>query len=439
MDKFRCDQMSANGKWMIGRSNTWYDGFGSYYTESSIYDVENDIIYGTDDLFTLNPYSRPISSTGVAVMSTYDEATSYMEVPFLIVPGQRPKILKEFYTSGPYAGKECCSVAIADDASCFLGYYDFYPKQVPFVCAIHEDYTIGEPQFLPLPTADIFGNEPYCVALTCISRDCKTVVGTESALVPGIGAISYPIVYRLGDDGKWSFTYPLAQYYENIDPENCLDFYADQVALSPDGTKMACTQEKPSNVSNYPIYVVWTIDLENGTAAPIESTNPDILATQILDDGTIVGTFFATIKVSYIYLPGATDFIDFLEYMKETNPEAGEWMDENLLVMVNDYDENGDLVVKYMPNTGQVYVSDDLTALGSGFQTNQYDEYYNLKLWSYLFSNLETLGVKDVDTQASFMNPGAIYNLQGVKISKDAGNLPSGVYIVDGKKVFIRN
>ena len=437
-DAFRCDQMSANGAWMIGRSNTWeYEG--GLYTESSICEVATGKIYGTADLYTLTPYSRPISNTGVAIMSTYDEETNYYEVPFLLVPGQEPKMLKQFYTSGVYAGKECYAMAIADDASCFLAYYEEYPKQYPFICAINDDYTVGEPEYLPLPAADINGEAPYYVTVTSMSRDCNTLAGM---VMTGDGKTSYPIVYTR-KNGDWEWYCPTVELYDTENPENFPNFYESQIALSADGTKLACTQKIPGAVVNFDDYAVWVFDLKEGTHSVIESENKDVVATQILDDGTVVGTFFATIKVSYIYQPGSEDFIDFAEYAGKVNPEYGKWMEDNLMVVVMDVDENGNQVETTYPNTGQVFVSDNLSVFGAGLQTTEYDQYYNPVLFSYVFTDTNPAGVENVNVAPDTENPQPVFNLQGVKVAtvrniEEMNALPAGIYIVNGKKVAIR-
>lgn len=442
-DTFRCDQMSGNGQWMVGRSNTWLDEeTGSLNQESSICNVATGEIFGLNDLFTLTPYSRPISSTGLAVLSTYDERTNWIEVPFLIVPGEEPIILEELYRTGPYAGKECYSCAITDDGSQFLGYYEEYPKQYPFVCRINPDYTIGTPEFLPLPEADIFGNTPYNVQLTAISDDALTVAGTVTAVIPGTGVIGYPIVYRKGADGSWSFHFPLADLYKDIDPSNVYDFYDTQIGLSPDGNLMVCTQEVPGEVNGYPDYVVWKIDLASDTYSVVKSANKDLIATRVLNDGTVTATFFATIKISYILAPGAEDFVDFVEYVKAHNVGYGEWMDENLMVLVYDYEDNV-LVEKMMPNTGQVYVSDNLTVFGSGFQeSSKYDEYYNPLRWSYVFTDFDPSSSAVKAPAASVSAGDAIYNIQGVKVgtftdNSDLRHLAPGLYIIGGCRVLV--
>lgn len=442
IDAFTCLEMSGNGKWMLGRSNTWfYEPDNAYYAETSVCNVETGEIFGLEDLFTMTPFSRPISDNGVAILSNYEEATNYYECLYLIVPGEEPKLLKQFYDEGPYKGVECYACAITGDATAFLAYYEQYPKQYPFVCTLSEDYEVGEPQYLPLPEKDIFGQEPFAVELTAISNDAATVAGIVISDVPGSGTICYPIVYTKDDNGEWSYSYPMLDMYDVADPDNCPRFYQYQIALSPDGSKLACTQEVPSLVSNFPIYKVWTVDLEEGTATMIESKNPDIVATRILDDGTVTGTYFATIKISYIYTPGASDFIDFAQYAAKVNPEYGKWFDENLMVDVKDYDEDGKLVDKRLPDTGQVYVSNDLLTIASGFQTSQLDEYANPVRWSYVFTDFEPSGIY-LPTAETKADKREVYNLMGLKVAtlrngEDVNSLPAGLYIVDGKKVLV--
>ena len=442
IETFNCLQLSGNGEWMLGRSNTWYyQPDNAYYTETSLCNTKTGEIYGTGDLFSITPYSCPVSGKGIAMLSTYDEATNYYEVPYLVVAGQEPKMQAQFYTSGPYAGKESYSVAINDEATWFLGYYEEYPKQYPFICAINEDLTLGEPEYLEVPEKDIFGFAPYSLQLTSMSEDARTVAGSLLTSTDKGRIIAYPIVYKKGDDGKWTYSYPLLGLFDLSNPEDCPTFYYFQVALSPDGNLLACTQEKPGKVENFPDYVIWTVDLNSGIYSKIESENTDIVATRILDNGTVTGTFFATIRVSYIYTPGAEDFVDFVEYVSGINADYGQWMEDNLMVKVQDYDQSGNIVETLMPDTGQVFVSDDLSVIAAGFQLSEMDKYYNFVRWSYVFTDLESSGVNAsaVDSQAS---DGSVYNIHGVKVGsvkdgKFSSELAPGLYIVNGKKILI--
>lgn len=445
ISRFRALQMSANGQWMIGRSTTWLDEETGYYSpESSICNIETGEIYGLNDLFTLTPVSRTISSTGVAIASTYAPETNYYEIPYLIVPGEEPVALQRFNTEGPYKGLECYAVAIADDASAFLAYYEAYPKQYPFICPINPDYTVGEPEYFPLPQKDIFGKEPYSVQLTWMSADCNTVAGLLIASDPNY---AYPIVYTK-TGGTWSYSCPTEKLFDANDPESFPTFYysaaGSQIALSPDGTKLACTREIPSENSNFPIYNIWLIDLTSGELTPVTSENPDLIATGVLDDGTIVATFFATITVGYIKTPEMSDFVDFAQYLASISPEAGTWMEENIMVKVQDVTPSGEIVDLLMPDTGQVFVSDDLSVIGAGKIINtEFDESYNPVYYSYIFNDLP--GSAGVEEIKGIADDGVlrVYNLTGVNIlnTRDASRLnelAKGVYIVNGKKIAIK-
>lgn len=441
-DTFQALQMSGNGQWMIGRSNTYkVPDSNDYSKESSIVNVKTGEIYGLADLFTLNPFSRPISSSGVAIQSTYDESSNGLDVPYLIVPGQEPKKLTQLFTSGPYAGMDCFAEAITDDASAFLGNYYRYPISYPFICKINSDYTVGDPEFLPLPAKNFFGEEYFYLELNTISDDAKTVVGTIVSIAAVGEPNTLPIVYKKDDNGEWSYYCPVAEYCDFLSFENCITFYGPQVALSPDGNFMACTQEIPSGVEGFPFYKVWCINLSNGEVTQIESENKDIVATRVLNDGTIIATFFATVTASYIYTPGAEDFIDFIAYAQKVNPQYGEWMEENLMQTVVDVTPSGQEVEIEFPFTGQVFVSDDLSTFCAGFQTTEFDQWYNLKLWSYVFTDFQTSGVSTIDRD--LVKNGDVFNLQGQKVgsalSTDQINqLPAGIYIINGKKVAIR-
>lgn len=446
IERFNCHNMSTNGEWMIGRSKTWYDSDdGSYNPETSICHVKTGEIYGFADLFTLTPVSRNISSKGIAIASTYPEETKGYEVPFILIPGEEPIMLLELYNRAPYKNRECYAVAIADDASTFLGYYEEYPKQYPFLCSINEDFTIGEPEFIPLPEKDIFGQTPYSVELTCMSEDCNTVAGLVACKN---ATVVYPIIYTRDENGEWTYNCPTTNLYDPADPSSFPTFYyspsVGQVALSSDGTKFAATQALPGAVDNFDMYKVWVFDLENDTYSVIESSNPDIVATGILNDGTVIGTFFATITISYIKTPEMSDFIDFAEYISKVDPTAKEWIDENLMVTVQDVTTSGDVVELLMPDTGQVFVSDDLSVIAAGKIVGDW--------YTYAFTDMTAMeegngdGEGDASAPALEKNPEGVlkvYNLNGVNVltTTDASHLnklAKGIYIVNGKKYIVK-
>ena len=442
--KFNCHNMSANGEWMIGRSKTWQDpDDGSFNPESSLCNVKTGEIFGYADLFTLTPVSRNISSKGIAIVSTDaviftgPDMYEVHEMPYILVPGEEPIELNELYDHSPSNTKECYAAAIADDASAFLGYFEAYPQQYPFLCTINEDLTIGEPEFFPLPQKDIFGQTPYAVELTCISDDCNTVAGLVACKN---ATVVYPIIYTRGENGEWTYNCPTAHLYDSADPSSFPSFYyapsQAQVALSPDGTKFAATQALPGDVDNFDTYKIWVFDLENDTYSVIESENPDLVATGILNDGTVIGTFFGTVVISYIKTPSMQDFIDFAEYIIKLDPTAQEWIDKNLMVKAYDVTPSGDMVEVILPYTGQVFVSNDLSVIGAGRSLGEG--------FSYVFSNMPALG----DTSAPVLekNPEGVfnvYNLTGVKVlttsePSQLNKLVKGIYIVNGKKFIIK-
>ena len=55
---------------------------------------------------------------------------------------------------------------------------------------------------LPFPAKDFSGRDPQHVTVNDISNDGKTLVGM---IVDYSGFFIYPIVYKKGDDGKWSY------------------------------------------------------------------------------------------------------------------------------------------------------------------------------------------------------------------------------------------
>ena len=78
-------------------------------------------------------------------------------------------------------------------------------SQVPFICDMAADGSVGSPVILPYPEKDFFGDTPQFCTAVWISIDGATVIGQ---VMDGTGFYSYPIVYTLDDSGTWNYSLP---------------------------------------------------------------------------------------------------------------------------------------------------------------------------------------------------------------------------------------
>lgn len=171
----------------------------------------------------------------------------------------------------------------------------------------------------------------------------------------------------------------------------------------------------------------YIFNIAEKTFTSFDSKFRNVLPIQILSDGTIVGaTPMMDVPTSFLLFPGTEDYIPFNDYLADTNPACHDWIN------------------KTIPNgTGRVSVNDDLTLFAGGLTPNQYAKEPVYFYTTYLIGeNLpEISGVdKIINEDDGYYR---VYNLQGMNIltttdKSEISNLPSGLYIINGKKVAIR-
>ena len=77
--------------------------------------------------------------------------------------------------------------------------------QVPIYVDINKDGTPGEIKYLPCPKKDWSGRDPQYITASYISNDGKTILGQVRDYT---GQCSYPILFKEGTDGEWSYSLP---------------------------------------------------------------------------------------------------------------------------------------------------------------------------------------------------------------------------------------
>lgn len=249
--------------------------------------------------------------------------------------------------------------------------------------------------------------------------------------------------------------------------EESVPFLQNGFAMNADGTKFAAAAESyvedPMSWWPVTVYETYLFDIVNGTFTKIESQYTDIVPNQVLADGTVIGStpangFAMTPPLSYVYLPGTSDYVPFEEYLATTNPEAAEWVKNNLECQVEvDYDpETWEPIYEDMISTGHISVSDDFSVVVGGMFAYMLpdEELAEYGYLTYVFTDLKTSAVSAVaasnsDVKAlrggvlavsNSVSDLAVYDLSGRKLfnaAKAKGNvntnLNSGIYVVTYK------
>ncbi len=179
------------------------------------------------------------------------------------------------------------------------------------------------------------------------------------------------------------------------------------------------------------VFDTYVLDFANDSMTKLPSHNDMILPTQVLNSGLIIGTEMETVVASYVYVPGATDYIPIEQYLAEENPSAAQWLQENL---VHDVDTGGGISPQSTRATGtmisgQVMASEDLTVVAGGVPAYMFDP--ELYYFTYVFTGLNS-GVKNVtvDSQAGVK----IIRGGAIEINGDVTDL--AVIDLSGRKMF---
>lgn len=187
-------------------------------------------------------------------------------------------------------------------------------------------------------------------------------------------------------------------------------FLQNGFALKADGSKFAIAQEFsyeeeggddwwPNIVTEYITYV---FDTNDGSFVKYDNTRKDLIPNQILANGEVLGSTPANGEiptVTYILMPGSTEYISLCDYLASTNPEANQWITDNLTAeVITGYDfETGDYITETMTLSGHAAASEDLSVIASGVMSYYLpdDELAEMGYMTYVLSGLQS-GVKAV-------------------------------------------
>lgn len=85
---------------------------------------------------------------------------------------------------------------------------------VPCYWDLQPDGTYQGPNLITAPNRDPSGGKPQYVTAVYVSDDGKTVAGQ---LIEGRGDLAFPIVYKQGDDGTWTYDFLILDLFESDD------------------------------------------------------------------------------------------------------------------------------------------------------------------------------------------------------------------------------
>lgn len=205
------------------------------------------------------------------------------------------------------------------------------------------------------------------------------------------------------------------EYNEEADPfyearnaifATSISFVQNAAAMNTEGTIAALTSKETVASAYEPIEKCGTciIDLTDDSVSILATKYNDIFTEQVLNDGIILGsTPMSAYVASYVYVPGAEDYIPIEDYLSLKNPEATEWMKENL--MHDLYVDNGG-VQPYAAATGLSMLSglgaasDDFSVYSGSVTAYMFHE--TLYYLTYIFKGLETTGVMSLPAEHNY-------------------------------------
>lgn len=186
--------MSPNGEWFA----YYYAGLIDIYhvSDSQIYDYTGNETSSYYDLGNGNS----VTDEGYVVGSRYYRVPAYWKDGEWHDLPLRDDITEKTYTmamgSSPDGGVICGMINVNFGSTTQV-------NMIPAVWERNADGTYDPYEVLPYPETDFAGRVPRYVTARYVSDDGKTIYG--EFLCPTLSLTTYPIVYRKGDDGKWTY------------------------------------------------------------------------------------------------------------------------------------------------------------------------------------------------------------------------------------------
>lgn len=279
------------------------------------------------------------------------------------------------------------------------------------------------------------------------------------------GIMAYNEAVEIYNDYVYVFNEEIELYYEarNAILDSSVSFVQNASTMNQEGTIAALTgkifvetgSELPMEVNN-----TYLIDLVSDEVTMLNSKYTNIYPQQVLTGGLIVGaTPTAPYIATYVYVPGAEDYVPVEEYMAAGNPGAVEWMKLNLMHELITGGDNGgiqpysaeplDLTYDTVMLSGLGMASEDFSVFAGAVTAYMYDPvlYYMTYVFRDLTSGVQSVSVSD-DSVVKPMRGGvlavndnvtdlSVVDLSGRKVfgvhnavGNVETNLKSGIYIV---------
>lgn len=246
------------------------------------------------------------------------------------------------------------------------------------------------------------------------------------------------VVYFTGEEGYEEYVKAIGVYNQEVNDTLGVAFdeywkqmaivgkyarFIPNMALSPDGKTLVAAlglSDDDYTTDTSSGFVSYKFNLAEGSLEKIETKEDQLIPYQILNDGTIVSIAYPNSVFgynSYLYLPEATDYITFDEYIAATNPLYLPWLEKNLNLF-------GIGVI-----SGCISFNEDMSVIVGG---NPYGD-----MFSYIIAS-DNAGIEGIE--ATVADQYIVYNLSGIKVlaTKDKtqlSSLPKGIYIINGKKI----
>lgn len=214
--------------------------------------------------------------------------------------------------------------------------------------------------------------------------------------------------------------------------DSSVNFLQNSMVLAADGKSFIMTSiaAEGEGWDMTEVYSNYQFDVATGDYTIIPSTiDRKIMATQLVRDGIVIGVtpmsfFGGNPPCTYVYVPGAEDFVPLKDFLATNNPELADWIDENLTVQVEvDFDpETYDPIYEDMTLTGHAVVNYDFNTVSGG-------------MLAYMFYD----GPMADNTFASYLFTDVKYAPSSVGVVTAGGSatvvkaLRGGVLLIDGE------
>lgn len=189
--------------------------------------------------------------------------------------------------------------------------------------------------------------------------------------------------------------------------DSSVSFVQNASTMNSEGTMAALTSQtlvETGELDPMEVNDTYIIDLTNDNIEKLESKYTNIFPQQVLNDGIILGaTPTSAYIATYVYVPGAEDYVPIQDYMEEGNPGAVAWMNEHLvheLIVgggggIDPYaaEAHDDVIYDTVMLSGLGMASEDLSIFAGAVTAYMYDP--AVTYMTYVFNSL-TSGVKAV-------------------------------------------